>query len=380
VPDVLIVGDTERSAALRHEVPVQITDPFVYAEVGGARHVVIWNFEIQRIRETGAEVELHPTEQLRYEELVRAGLDSYAAAVELTLRAVRMLGLERAVVPHGFPTGHADHLRRNGVELTVDQRFFDDRRRVKTPHELAGIRRAQRAAEAGMRAATDLVRAAERRNGGLEVDGETLTCELIKEHVARAFSRHGCTADEFIVSHGPQTAVGHDMGSGAIAPDDLILLDLFPKDRESACFADMTRTFAVGAVPDEILGYHELAKQALDRCVEAIRPGLNGADLHRMVCEFFEGHGHPTQLSKPDGEVLQDGFYHATGHGVGLGVHEQPGIGRMGEPFVAGDVLAIEPGLYRNGFGGVRLEDLVLVTEAGCEVLTDFPYGLDVAA
>jgi Xaa-Pro aminopeptidase len=231
-----------------------------------------------------------------------------------------------------------------------------------------------------MAAAVELLRAAERRNGGLAVDGEPLTCELVKEHVARAFARHACSADEFVVSHGAQTAVGHDMGAGPIAADDVVLLDLFPKDRESGCFADMTRTFAVGAPPDEIRDYHRLAREALDRCVEAIRPGLDGRDLHRLVCEHFEAHGYPTQLSKPPGEVLADGFYHATGHGVGLAVHEQPNIGRLGDPFVAGDVLAIEPGLYRKGFGGVRLEDLVLVTEEGCEVLTDFPYDLEVGA
>jgi Xaa-Pro aminopeptidase len=141
----------------------------------------------------------------------------------------------------------------------------------------------------------------------------------------------------------------------------------------------MTRTFAVGAVADEIREYHRLSREALERCVEAIRPGLEGKQLHRLVCEHFEAHGFPTQLSKPPGDILADGFYHATGHGVGLSVHEQPGVGRIGEAFVAGDVLAIEPGLYRNGFAGVRLEDLVLVTEDGCEVLTDFPYDLEVA-
>jgi Xaa-Pro aminopeptidase len=377
VPDVLIIGDTERHAELRHEIPVQITDPFVYAEVDGERHVSIWAFEIDRILETGIAVDCHPMEELRIEELYRAGLDIYAAVPELALRAARALGVQSASIPLYFPTGLADHLRANGIELTVDQRLFDDRRRVKSPHELAGIKRAQRAAEAGMAAWLELLHAADPANGGLTVDGEPLTCELVKLHVERAFAAHGCTADEFIVSHGPQTAVGHDMGSGAIGVDDVVMLDLFPKDRSSACFADMTRTFAVGSVSDEIHELHRLVREALALCTRAIRPGLTGKELHTMVCEFFEEHGYPTQLSKPDGEVLRDGYYHATGHGVGLSVHEQPGIGRIGEALVAGDVLAIEPGLYRHGLGGVRLEDLVLVTADGCEVLTDFPYDLE---
>lgn len=376
--DVLIIGDTERMADLRHAVPVAIGDPFVYAEVGGEPLIAIFNFEIDRIRAVGLEADMRPMERYKPEELARLGLDTYSYRNELYLRVVRDFGLERAVVPRCFPLGVADHLRANGIELEVDQRFFDDRRRVKNPQELAGIRRAQRAAEAGMVVARDLLQRAEPRNGGYVVDGDELTCELVKQHVERAFAAHGCTADEFIVSHGSQTAVGHEGGNGPIATDDVVLLDLFPRDRTSSCFADMTRTFVVGSVPDELREYHRLCKEALDLCVDSIRPGVNGKDLHTQVSEFFAENGQPTQLTKPEGSVLRDGFYHATGHGVGLAVHEQPGIGRVGEPFVPGDVLAVEPGLYRHGFGGVRLEDLVLVTEDGCEVLTDFPYELDV--
>jgi Xaa-Pro aminopeptidase len=378
--DVLIVGDTERMMELRHEVPVQITDSFFYAEVGGDRLIGIWSFEIDRIRETGVEAEFRELERYKPEELARQGLDAYAFFDELALRVVRDFGVTRAVVPRRFPLGVADRLRAEGIELVTDQRLFDDRRRVKNVQELTGVRKAQRAAEAGMTAARELLARAERSNGGLSVEGETLTCELLKEHVERAFARNGCTVDDFIVSHGAQTAVGHDMGSGAIEPDDVVMLDLFPRDRDTGCFADMTRTFVVGRPPEEIPRLHADCKEALERAVEAIRPGVDGADVHRLVCDFFASRGYPTQLTKADGEVLRDGFYHATGHGVGLSVHEQPPIGRLGEPFVVGDVLAIEPGLYRHGVGGVRLEDLVLVTEDGCEVLTDFPYGLEVDA
>jgi Xaa-Pro aminopeptidase len=248
---------------------------------------------------------------------------------------------------------------------------------VKNDAELAGIRRAQRAAEAAMDAARELLRSSERQNGSLLVDGEQLTCERLKLAVEQAFMANGAFADEFIVSHGPQTAVGHDMGSGPISPDEPVCLDLFPRDRESGCFADMTRVFVVGTPSDEVREWHSLCKEALDRSVAAVKPGVPGSELHKISCDIFEQHGYPTLRSKEPGEVLRDGFYHSLGHGVGLEVHEEPSLGRAPGELVAGDVIAVEPGLYRHGYGGCRLEDLVLVTDSGPEVLTDYPYDLE---
>jgi Xaa-Pro aminopeptidase len=140
----------------------------------------------------------------------------------------------------------------------------------------------------------------------------------------------------------------------------------------------MTRTFVVGDAPDEIREWHRLCVEALERAVERARPGEVGRDLYAGVCEVFEGHGQRTLRTKPAGETLQEGFFHTLGHGVGLEVHEAPSLGLMGSaPLVAGDVLALEPGLYRPGLGGVRVEDLVLVGEDGPEVLTSFSRGLE---
>jgi Xaa-Pro aminopeptidase len=377
MPDVLIIGDSVRSPELRHEVPIAIGDPFLYAEVDGRRHVVVSALEISRVEELGGELEKHTLEEFGYDDLIAQGLGPNELWTALWVDTAKALGLRDAVVPTTFPFGHADALARAGVTLRPDQELFDERRRVKNETELEGIRRASRAVAAGMGRAIELLRAADRSNGGLVLDGEPLTCERIKSELGRIFDEHGAVGDDVIVSHGAQTAVGHDPGSGQIAANDIVLFDLFPCDRETGCYTDFTRTVTVGEAPDEIRQYHELAKEALDRAIAAVKPGVDGKDIHRLVCDYFHENGQKTQLHKEPGEVLRDGYYHGTGHGVGLEVHEQPSVGRVGGILVAGDVIALEPGLYRSGFGGVRLEDLVLVTEDGGEVLTEFPYDLE---
>jgi Xaa-Pro aminopeptidase len=378
--NVLVIGDTMRSPELRHEVPLGIPDRFTYAEVDGRRVVALSSMEASRAEELGIGLEVRALEDFGYDEIRRSGVDPHEGERQLVANIVTKLGIERARVPDAFPLGLANALRSAGVELDVDQAFFDDRRRSKSARELAGIRRAQRASEAGMAAAHNLLRTAERSNGRLFVAGETLTCELLKERIQGEFIRHGALAEHLIVSHGPQTAVGHDLGSGAIAADDVVLLDLFPLDLESGCYADMTRTFVVGEPPAEIPEWHALCVEALELAAREVRPGADGTAIHRLVSEFFAAKGFPTQLTKKEGEVLVDGFYHGLGHGVGLEVHEAPSLGLLGHELVAGDVITLEPGLYRHGFGGVRVEDLLLVTEDGYERLTDYSYDLEVRA
>ena len=377
VPDVLLIGDTIRLPELRHEVPVDIGDPFLYAEVGGRRVSIVWSVEGDRIALVDPTIELVASETFPLDQLLRDGLDFYEVFPALFSQMVESLGLTRAVVPERFPLGVADRLRADGVELVVDQRFFDDRRRRKSAAELAGIRSAQRAAEAGMAAIAALLARSEPTDGGRVVDGEPLTCELLRAAAAGAFAARGCRGDDMIVAHGAQTADGHDPGRGRVENDDTVLCDLFPQHVESSCFADMTRTFRVGAADPTISEWHGQSVAALELAVSMVRPGVEGGAIHRAVCAFFGERGHLTQLSRPEGVVQTEGFYHGLGHGVGLEVHEAPGVSRVSHELVAGDVIALEPGLYRRGFGGVRVEDLVLVTEDGNEVLTDYPYGLE---
>ena len=377
--DLLIVGDTERCFELRHELPLRIGDEFLYAEIGDRRVAVVWSVEGDRIAAVDETVEIVPSETISVDDLVAAGVDYYEVGATHTVRSVRSLGITRARVPQAFPLQMADALRADGIELVPDQRFFDERRRRKTPTELAGIHRASRAAEAGQAAIASLLARSEPGDGGRVVDGGPLTSELLRAAAEAAFADHACRSDDAIVAHGPQAAEGHNAGSGRVANDDVLVCDLFPVDLASGCYSDMTRTFSVGMPDPELVTWHEHTREALEHVRGLVAPGADGAELYRTVCRFYEGHGYPTRLSAKEGTVLREGFNHGLGHGVGLEVHEAPALSRTGHELVAGDVITLEPGLYRHGFGGVRLEDLVLVTEDGCETITDFPYDLDPA-
>jgi Xaa-Pro aminopeptidase len=376
VADVLILADSTRSPEMRHEVPVAIPDSFLYAETNGRRAVVVSSLEAKRIAEADPGLEVIPLESLGVDELLASGTKPSEVGLQAYTRACRELGIASASVPPTFPLELADRLRDNGIEVRVDREHFDERRRRKNATEIAGLRRAQRACEAALDVAREMLRGAT-INGTLMLEGEPLTSERIKAEVERVFGEHGAYADEFIVSHGPQTAIGHESGHGPILAGEPISFDLFPKDRATGVYTDMTRTYVVGDIPDELREYHRLCKEALDRVVAAAKPGVNGRALFQITCDLFAEHGYPTQLTKQPGEVLDSGFFHSLGHGVGLEVHERPWLGRVGDDLVPGDVIALEPGLYRAGFGGVRLEDIAIVTEDGIEVVTSYPYELE---
>ena len=374
---VLIFADSFRSADMRHAVPLGVPDPFLYAERNGTRHIFTSSMEAVRLRELGL-FEVHVREELGFDELMDSGIGSREVGAQLALRAVASVGLRRVSVPETFPIWLADRLRAEGVELDVDQDLFDDRRRAKTDAQIAGIRRAQRAAEAAMDACRELLRRAEIRGDELLLDGEQLTVERVKGDMNAIFAAHDTTADEYIVAPGAQGAVGHDMGSGPIRPNTPLVVDIFPRDNASGVYTDMTRTFVVGEVADDVREWHRLCKEALDNALTGIRAGADCRALFDGTCALFEAAGEPTQRTKQPGETLSDGFFHGLGHGVGLEVHEEPSLGRAAEKkLVAGDVVTVEPGLYRAGYGGVRLEDIVLVTETGAENLTNYPYDLE---
>jgi Xaa-Pro aminopeptidase len=262
----------------------------------------------------------------------------------------------------------------------VDEPGIEVRRRAKTQVELDGIRVAQRAAEAGMAAAGDLLaRSRPDADGRLEVDGQPLLAEDVRAVLRKACAENGapCPADVIVAS--VWQGNGHEPGSGPLPAGLPIHVDLWPRHEETACWADMARTFVVGEPSAEhaerLAEMESLTLRALTEAKEGVRPGVIGRDLFDATCSLYESNGYLTQRTSEPGE--EQGFQWALGHGVGLEVHEGPSLGLAGhDPFVAGDVIALEPGLGDAQLGAIVFEDLVVVTEDGAEVLTQFPYDL----
>ena len=367
MPDLLMYGAPESAPDLFHAIPAGIGDPFLYAEAAGRRVATVSVLDADKVSALG--IEVRDDSQLGADELLADGMSRHELELEIALRACRELGLERAIVPPDFPLAVADHLRAGGVVLDVDPEAFVIRRRAKTPAQLAGIRRAQKAADAAMAVAADLIRQL----------APGLTSEAVRAAMTQRCDEFGCDLPgDVIVAHGAQSADGHESGHGELAAGEPVVVDIWPRDRESRCWADMTRTFvAGGGTPDEELAeYWRLTRESLALVYPEVRDGADAQAIFRRSCEPFIAAGKPTQLTKPEGEVLRDGYFHGLGHGVGLELHERPGLGRAPDTLRAGDVITLEPGCYRQGYGGCRLEDLVVVTSDGCETLTDFPYDL----
>ena len=376
----LLHDDALRSYEMRHEIAEPVMDPIAFIELDNKRIVVGSDLEapIFATREDIVD-EFWNFASLGMEELIAdASMPRELMGAELTLRALNRLGVKSVTVPPTFRLQTADHLRAAGIEVSVDGDAWMARRRKKTPWELEGIERAQRAVEMAMLTAARMLRDAEPTNDGtqLRFEGEILTAEWIREVMTNELLTQGAESEEILVQSGDSCLSLHAIGHGPIIPNASVVIDCFPRDRKTGVYTDMTRTFVPGAASEDLKGLHKHVCNALELAFEKVRPGATG--IYDAVAEHFHSQGFDTQLHHQGPDTVKEGFPHGLGHGVGLEVHERPYLGRRGDALEEGDVIAIEPGLYVSGIGGVRLEDTVLVTESGPEHLSDpYPYDLE---
>ncbi len=241
------------------------------------------------------------------------------------------------------------------------------------------MRTAQAATESAIRMACETIaHASAAADGTLLHGGEPLTSERVRAMIDIHLIESGMAPRPAIVAGGPQGADCHELGAGVIRTGEPVIIDVFPRDPGSLYNGDCTRTVVHGDVPDEVAAMHRAVVEAKAAAIAATRAGRTAQAVHEAAIEVVRGHGYRIGLLDADEAVGH--MPHGTGHGLGLDVHEPPLLdmapdGRSPE-LVVGDALTIEPGVYDPRFGGIRVEDLVIVREDDAVNLNTLPEGL----
>lgn len=373
---VLFYADTYRSAALLHASGFLAPDPFLFLEHFDERVILTSALEVGRARKESRAATVRELNEFGLQELLASGLSSEDAMSEAVARFLEATGLRAFAVPRDFPLFLADALRARGFVVSVD-RSLHRRRRRKDAREIAAIEETQRAAEDSLAVAADALRRAHvAADGTLVLEGGALTSERLRALVEATLLERGCAADGTILAPGTQGADPHAVGSGPLSAGEPIVLDIFPQHKTTRFFGDLSRTLCRGDPPDEIVRMYDAVRRAQEEAIAAIRPGVSGRTVHELAEDVLYEAGYATLRDGQRREGVAR-FIHGTGHGVGLEIHEAPTLGRGGsEPLAPGDVVTVEPGLYDPRVGGVRLEDVVVVTEVGCRNLTLAPKTL----
>lgn len=375
--NLLVIGAPEHDAHAHHLSGFLAPDDVICLRVAGKRYLAVSSLEYGRAEKSAPADVLLSYEELDIPKLSRelkGGAKGYAAAIKNLLDDLEASG-EPLAVPPTLAVAYADALRGRGLTLEPDGGLFDGLRRAKTPEEVAHVEAAQRAVEAACEHAVGILRGADVADDGtLLWHGETLTSEVLRSEINVELLRRNCLGDGTIAAGGPQAADPHERGSGPLKAGEAIILDIFPMDLTSRYYADMTRTFVKGEPDEELRRMYGAVLESQEAALAMIGPGVDGKDVHDKVSEILHDKGYKTQAhDREEGRPLTEGFFHGTGHGVGLEIHEAPRLGLTSQKLVPGDIVSVEPGLYYPEVGGVRIEDLVLVTEDGSRNLTRFP-------
>jgi len=374
---LLVIGAPQHDAAAYHLSGFLAPDAVICVRAAGKKYLAVSSLEYSR-----AEKQARVDELLSYDELeifklakeLKSGPKAYAAAIANLLK--RIDASDSPInVPPDFAIVHADELRARGLTLTPNAKLFDNLRRSKTEEEIGHIQKTQRAIEAACARAVEVLRESDIGSDGvLQWRGEPLTSELLRAEIDIELLRRNCAADGTIVAGGAQAADPHERGSGPLRAGEAIILDIFPMDLSTRYYADMTRTFVKGEPNEGLRKMYDAVLESQEAGLAMVKAGVNGKDVHSKVAEVLHEAGYKTNVHDQEaGKPLTEGFFHGTGHGVGLELHEAPRVALADEELIPGDVISIEPGVYDPAVGGVRIEDLVVVTEDGCRNLTEFP-------
>jgi len=370
----LIYSASESDANMLWATRFFAPDPFIFVTKRDRRYLVMNDLEIDRAKSQAAvdKVLAYSDYQKRWQ---KRGTQ-FPAPSQVLIEVLGDLKIKKVEVPSTFPVHLADQLRaaKISVEPKPDPFWID--REFKTREEVRAISLSLRAAEIGMQAGIEAVRRTEIRKGGyLYLDGTRFTSEILKRIINTAIMSEGYVPSHTIAASGEQCVDPHNQGSGPIRANTSIIMDIFPRSQSTGYFGDITRTIVRGRASDRLKhAYHCVAK-GQEIGFRRVRDGANAYDIHHEILNYFHAEGFPTGLM--NGRM--QGFFHGTGHGLGLDIHEAPSFGQRSRNVLrAGNVVTVEPGLYYQGMGGVRLEDVVLVTKSGCRNLVQIPKFLEV--
>jgi len=367
----LIVAASETDPDILYATKFWAPDPFVFLQRNGKRTLVLSDLEIDRGRR---QADAH--EFVMFSELEREvqGKSKKTPTYEKVLaHFLKKRGVTSAAVPANFPLRYAEELAANNIRVRAAEGLYWPEREAKSDKEIEMMGRALRITEAGLKRAIEVLKASKPgRRKRLRWNGKPLTSEALRAEIDSAVLRAGGIPAGTIVAGGDQACDPHERGHGPLYAGSLIILDVFPRDAKTGYFGDMTRTVLRGRASDAQKKLWETVKAGQALALKRIKAGIDGMAIHTAIQEFFTSRGFPTEVR--NGRRV--GFFHGTGHGLGLEIHEHPRLQKV----ILKDrqVLTVEPGLYYPGVGGTRLEDVVVVTKSGCKILSHFPKQLEI--
>ena len=371
-PARLLYAASETDPDILYATGFSAPDPFLFVEAGGRRVMVASDLEMDRARRQARVDEVRS-----WSALVRAlqARGRPAASADVIAAALAALDVRAARVPAAFPLGLAMELDARGLRLEVEPDPFWPERERKTPAEVRAITAALRAAEAGLEAGLLALRACRiGRDGWLKRDGRRFTAEDLRAAVNTRILAEGCIPSRTICAPGDQAVDPHEEGHGPIRAHEPVVMDIFPRSERTGYYGDLTRTVVRGRASERLREVHALVHEGVRLGHRRLRDGASGVAIHREIQSLFDAGGYPT--GPRDGRM--QGFFHGTGHGLGLQIHEPPSISVRPSILRAGHVVTVEPGLYYLGLGGVRIEDVAVVTARGSRNLTRVPKVLEV--
>lgn len=367
----LMVAASEHDADMLYATKFWAPDPFIFLQRNGKRTLVLSDLEIDRARKQADADEFVSFNKLEREVQGKA---TKAPPYEKVLSYfLRKRGVRATVVPASFPLGYAREIAAHKIRLTATNGLFWPERETKSDREIQMMGRALRITETGLARGVEVLKASKFGPGRkLRWAGKTLTSEILRAEIDSAILRAGGTPNGTIVAGGDQACDPHERGFGPLYANSLIILDVFPRDAKTGYFGDMTRTVVRGRAREPQRQLWETVKAGQALALKKIKAGVDGAAIHKTIQDFFAKRGYRTEVRKG----RQVGFFHGTGHGLGLEIHEYPRLQKV--TLKDRQVLTVEPGLYYPGIGGARQEDVVVVTKNRGWKLSRFPKQLEI--